>query len=412
LIMVLYNILNILFGYVLVSVENGRGCEKLFSRLIAENITFWNMENIHTRTVFRIKPYYRETLISIAKELGLSGKEISVMTLGLPFKLMQYKMRLGLLAGILISAVLILYSTMFVWKIDVIGNEKLTYTQVTNMLEKQGFREGTFTPKINLKRIETAVMVENSEIAFISIYLKGTNAIVQVHERSLPWEKENLTSPVNLVAAHPGQVINLEVISGESVVKRGQAVEKGQLLVSGVTDSNTVGFRIKSASGKVMAATTHEINYKIPIEQTEKYYTGRQKTHKSIKILGKYINFFINSGNLYSKYDTIYNEEPITLFGVMEIPVYYVETVFTEYVEKTTEIDRKRAREMAYDEYRKFIATRKCVTIEKETLHEEVSDGYFVLSGYIDCIEDISQKQNFYYIQEQNTENDGKDNNL
>ena len=276
-IMLLYNILNILFGYVLVSVENGRGCEKLFSRLIAENITFWNMENIHTRTVFRIKPYYRETLISIAKELGLSGKEISVMTLGLPYKLMQYKMRLGLLAGILISTVLILYSTMFVWKIDVIGNEKLTYTQVTNMLEKQGFREGTFTPKINLKRIETAVMVENSEVAFISIYLKGTNAIVQVHERSLPWEKENLTSPVNLVAAHPGQVINLEVISGESVVKRGQAVEKGQLLVSGVTDSNTVGFRIKSASGKVMAATTHEINYKIPIEQTEKYMLKKVK---------------------------------------------------------------------------------------------------------------------------------------
>lgn len=410
--MILYNVLNMLFGYVIVSVEKGIGCEKLLSRLISENITFWDMENIRTRTVFRIKPYYRETLLALSKELGMGEKEISVMTLGLPFKLIKYKMRFGMLAGVIASAILVVYSTMFVWKIDVIGNEALTYTQITQMLEKQGFGEGTFTPKINLKRIETAVMVENDEIAFISIFLKGTNAIVQVHERVLPWDKENLTAPVNIIASYPGQIINLEVVSGESMVKRGQAVEKGQLLVSGVTDSNTVGFRIKSASGKVLAATTHEINYKIPMKQIEKCYTGRQKTHKSIKILGKYINFFINSGNLYQKYDTIYNEDSIMLFGVFEIPIYYAETVFAEYTEKETVIDLKRARELAYDEYRKFIGTRKSITIEKEELDERVENGHFILSGYIDCIEDISKKQNFYYIQEQNTQDDGKDNNL
>ena len=410
--MLLYNIINFLFGYTLVSVERGRGCEKLLTSMINRNIPFWDMENIHTRTVFKVKPYYRDIILNIAEDLKLSNNEISVMNLGLPFKLIRYKFRFGMLAGIIISSVLVLYSTLFVWKIDVIGNEKLTYTQITAMLEKHGFHEGSFMPGMNLKKIETAVMVENSEIAFMSIYLKGTNAVVQVNERVLPWEREDLSSPTNLIASYPGQIINLEVISGESVVKRGQAVEKGQLLVSGVIDSNTVGYRIKSAAGKVLASTKHEICYKIPMVQTVKYYTGREKRQKSIKILGKYINFFVNSGNLYEKYDTIYNEDSITLFGIVELPVYHTEKIIAEYVERDTEIDRKRAKEMAYDKYAEFVSTRKSIIIENEALNEKVEDGCFVLSGYIECIEDISQQQNFYYIQEQNVNNDGKNNNV
>ncbi|MBQ9941122.1 MAG: sporulation protein YqfD [Clostridia bacterium] len=273
------------------------------------------------------------------------------------------------------------------------------YADSTNAFGK-GFGEGTFTPGINLKRIETAIMVDNVDVAFISIYLKGTTAVVQVNERKLTSEKENLNLPINLVADYPGQIVNLEVVSGQSVVKRGEAVEKGQLLVSGIIDSNTVGYRIKSASGKVMASTSHDIYYEIPLVQPKKYYTGNENRQKSVKILGKYINFFANSGNLYEKYDTIYNESSITLFDVIQLPVYFVERVYSEYIEKDVEIDVKRARELAYDNYAEFAAGRKSLTIEKENLEEKIENGKFILYGTVECIEDISQEKPFYYIQE------------
>ncbi len=410
--MLLYGFLNFIFGYTLVSVERGRGCERLLTYLINKNIAFWDMKNVDTRIFFRVKPYYKSTVLSAARELKLSPGEMTAMNMGLPFILLRYKFRFGMIIGTLAGVFLIIYSTMFVWKIDISGNVKLNSSQIAEMLEKQGFYEGTFLPDVNLKRIETAVMVENKDIAFISIYMKGTNAKVQVNERVLPGEREDLSIPKNLIASHPGQILKLEVVSGEIVVKRGQAVEEGQLLVSGVIDSNTVGFRVKSAAGKVLASTIHNVEFKIPLKQNEKHYTGREIKRKSIKILGKYINFFVNSGNLYEKYDTIYNEEAVTLFDVIELPVYFSCTTYSEYEEREVEIDVKRAREMAYDKYAEFISGRKSVAIENENLEERVENGFFILSGSIECIEDIAQEKIFYYNQEQNTENDGANNNI
>lgn len=412
--MLLYELLNFVFGYTLVSVERGRGCERLLSYLVSKNIAFWNMKNVHTRTFFRVKSYYKTSVLNASKELRLAHGEVSAMSMGLPFILMRYKLRFGMLLGTISSIVLIIYSTFFVWKIDISGNVKLNYTQIAQMLEKHGFYEGTFLPNVDLKRIETAVMAENSNIAFLSIYMKGTNAKVQVNERVLPGEAEDLSVPKNIVASHPGQILKTEVISGQGVVKRGQAVEKGQLLISGVIDSNTVGFRVKSAAGRIIASTVHQIEYRIPLTQTEKHYTGREIKRNSIKILGKYINFFINSGNLYKKYDTIYDEGTVALFDAVELPIYYAVTTYAEYEQREVHIDPKRAREMAYDRYAEFIGTRNSVAVENENLSEQILDDCFILSGTVECIEDIAQEKAFYYNnnQEQTTENDGTDNNI
>lgn len=401
--MFLYSMLNYIFGYTLISVQRGKACEKLLGYLIREKISFWDMKNIQTRTFLKVKHFHKKQLIIASKQLGFSKDEITIINMGLPFVLLKYKIRFGMMLGVLIGIFITIYSTFFVWKIDIIGNTEYSYTEISDMLKKHGFSEGTFLPNVDLKRVETAIMAENDGIAFISIYMKGTNAKVQINERVLKGEREDLTKPKNIVASHSGQILKFEIVSGETVVKRGQAVEKGQLLVSGVIDSNAVGYRLKSASGKVFASTLHKIEYKIPLKQQVKHYTGHEIKRKSIKILGKYINFFINSGNLYTKYDTIYNEEIITLFDTIELPIYYVTTTYAEYQEYQQEIDVKRARELAYDKYAEFISSRKSIAIEKENLTEEICDGYFVLSGDIECIEDIAQEKIFYYNQEHNT---------
>ena len=410
--MLLYGFLNFIFGYTLVSVEHGRGCERLLSFLVSRNIAFWDMDNIHTRTFFKVKACYRKILLDAAKELKLDIGEMSVMNMGLPFIFLRHKMRIGMMLGSVVGFAVIIYSTFFVWKIEVSGNTRLNYTQISQMLEEQGFCEGTFLPGVKLKRIETAVMAKNDDIAFIAINMRGTTAKVQINERTLPGEKEDLTLPANLIASYPGQIVNLEVVSGESLVKRGEAVVEGQLLVSGIIDSNTVGYRIRRAAGKVFASTTHHVEFEIPLVRTEKHYTGREIKRKSIKILGKYINFFINSGNLYKKYDTIYNEETVSLFDTVELPLYYSVTTYAEYEERQVEIDLKRARELAYDQYAAFIGSRNSITVENEELSENVKDGFFVLSGTVECVEDIAQEKTFYYNQEQMTENDGANNNI
>lgn len=410
--MLLYGLLNFVFGYTLVSVEHGRGCERLLSFLVSHNIAFWDMDNVHTRTFFKVKACYRNVLLDAAKELRLDAREISVMNMGLPFIFLRHKMRVGMMFGAVVGCATVIYSMFFVWKIEVSGNTRLNYTQISQMLDEHGFREGTFLPGVKLKRIETAVMAENDDIAFIAINMRGTTAKVQINERALPGEREDLTLPANLIASYPGQIVNLEVVSGESVVKRGEAVVEGQLLVSGIIDSNTVGYRVKRASGKVYASTTHHVEYKIPLIKTEKHYTGREIKRKSIKILGKYINFFINSGNLYKKYDTIYNEETVSIFETIELPLYYSVTTYAEYEEREVEIDIKRARELAYDQYAAFIGGRNSVTVEREELSEKVEDGCFVLGGTVECIEDIAQEKTFYYNQEKITKNDGADNNI
>ena len=267
--------------------------------------------------------------------------------IGLFSLIRRYRLRVGMFLGAFIFAISVYSSSLFVWDVNVSGNESLTADEICDMLESHGFGIGSFIPSADTDRICARIVLEAGNLSFMKINMRGTVANVEIKERKASAVKDEESFPSNLVAAYDGQIEWLEVTGGMSAVAPLQAVRKGELLVSGVIDSPALGYRLVRARGEVYARVTLKYESEIPLKITEKVYTGEEITKKSIKFFAKPLNLLKNTNIPYEKYDTIVSEEKLYLFGIVELPLFVTTYTYAEYKEEERTLTEEEATERA-----------------------------------------------------------------
>ena len=263
--------------------------------------------------------------------------------IGLFALIRRYRLRVGMFLGAFIFAISVYSSSLFVWDVNVSGNESLTADEICDMLESHGFGIGSFIPSADTDRICARIVLEAGNLSFMKINMRGTVANVEIKERKASAVKDEESFPSNLVAAYDGQIEWLEVTGGMSAVAPLQAVRKGELLVSGVIDSPALGYRLVRARGEVYARVTLKYESEIPLKTTEKVYTGEEITKKIIKFFAKPLNLLKNTNIPYEKYDTIVNEEKLYLFGIVELPIFVTTFTYAEYTEAECTLTEEEA---------------------------------------------------------------------
>jgi similar to stage IV sporulation protein len=216
---------------------------------------------------------------------------------------------------------------------------------------------------------------------------------VEVRERLSETEIVDKQTPSNLIAAYDGQIEALQVTGGVCTVKIGDTVKKGTLLVSGVIDSRAFGYRLVRARGEVFARTTLTFQTEIPYENTEKVYTGRFFTKKSIKFFSKTIKLFGKDSISPTSCDKIETERRIYLFDTIKLPVFIRETRYAEYETVTKTLTESQALKKAYAEIR---AMSEEILQDAEILgrHTYISenDGKLCMTQQIECMIDIAKE--------------------
>jgi similar to stage IV sporulation protein len=202
---------------------------------------------------------------------------------GIPFILSRYKRRYGIAVGVLLAVVTVILAHNYVWSIEVEGNSTLTSAEVRQMLAERDFFVGSRISDANTDRIENQIMIESDRISWMSINIIGAVAHVQIREYGSKPNEENAKKPANLIAKKAGLVEEVRLFRGNAVVSAGKYVEKGELLVSGLFDSNQIGFRYTRAAGSVMARTEEQIYVEIPLEYESREYTGEEYCEKYVK---------------------------------------------------------------------------------------------------------------------------------
>lgn len=269
---------------------------------------------------------------------GETAKEIGFLAL-----LGRYRLRFGMFAGALLFVFAVSFSSFFVWDINVTGNVNITEAEIIERLDAYGFRLGAFVPRLDTADICRHVILEAGDISFMTINMRGTVATVVVHESTDSEGVVESSDPSNLISKYDAQIARIEVAGGVSEVKYLQSVKKGELLISGIIDSNALGYRLVRARGEVWGKTTLFYESEISLEQSEKTLTGEQTVKKSVKFFSKMLNLSKNINIPYEKYDTIVNEKKLYLFGIIELPVFIVTETYTEYKEVPTTLSRNEA---------------------------------------------------------------------
>ena len=206
------------------------------------------------------------------------------------------KRRMLLLIFALLTAGLLLFSSLFIWDIQVVGCQKLTQARVLRALSGCGVEQGSFRFGLNSDLVRSRVLVELPEIAWMTVNVRGSRATVLILEREEKPEIVAEADAADLVAAKTGVIARMSVLNGKPLVRPGQAVVEGELLVSGTMDSITALPRQVRAAGSVTAETWTELSAVRPAVESHK--TGQTK-----KIFRFALKFGENRINLYFVYE-------------------------------------------------------------------------------------------------------------
>ena len=234
------------------------------------------------------------------------------------------------LASIVLSIILIFFLSEIVWDIRVEGNSSLTTAVVVESLNDAGFGIGTLWSKINKSNVENAVLQQNSNLSWININRRGTVAYVSVIEKDVI--EGEITEKVgfsNIVAKEDCVIEEITVKRGTPMVKIGDSVRKGEILIAGVIDGDKGGFCY--AEGYISGRVYDSVEVKIERKNVKKTLLNQKLYSIDIKLFNFFINIFKLYGNLTTEYDIINNEIKYSILGKSRLPISFNLSYIPEY---------------------------------------------------------------------------------
>jgi similar to stage IV sporulation protein len=273
---------NYIRGYVVIRIE-GLTLEKFINFAIARGIYLWDIVRIdYTTLEAKIGLSGYKELRHIVKKAGC---RVKINTkIGYPFFMHRIRARKMLMFGFMIAIFMVMLTTSFVWDIEVVGAENIEKEEIVKKLETLGLTTGIFKYKLDLSGIETNIMIEMEELAWVGIELRGTKAIVEVVEKVQPPEKVPIEIPCDIIASKNGVIEKVIAKSGDAMAQKGDIVKAGQLLVTGTILREGQDTRYVHSLGEVYAKTYYEIDDEMSIIKVNKIKTGKKFVKRTLKI--------------------------------------------------------------------------------------------------------------------------------
>lgn len=188
---------------------------------------------------------------------------------GLPRLLRRAARYRGLCAALLLLMLAVSVSSLFVWRIDVTGNEALTTGQILRCLDACGVRPGTYWPGLSNDLVRNDMILRLPQLRWLTVNVRGSCAEVIVREKDPLPDITPDDTPVSICAAATGVILHMDVYAGEARVAPGAAVEPGDVLVSGAVYVLGGGVR-RCAPRRDPRRTRQELTGQIALTESEK----------------------------------------------------------------------------------------------------------------------------------------------
>ena len=335
--------------------------ERVLNLCSARGIEFWEVRWLSALELsFCVA---RTDLRALRRAAEGCGAEFSVeRTAGAPFFLARFRRRYVLLAGLALCALLLAVNSLFIWDLEVTGNENVPTERILRVLAENGVRRGTFVYSFRSREVCNRVLPELRELCWVAVNVRGCRAYVQVRERVRAPERVNESAPTNVVARRAGLVTEVRALDGEKKVLPGTSVREGQLLIAGVVDTGgtenpSVATRFLAGKGSVRARTWYELSVYIPLTMEEKVYTGEKKERltliwgeKRLKIGAK------GSSIVRADCDKIKEQKQWELLGLLTLPVTWEKETYLPYETRAYTRSRDEAEQLGRDALEEYLA--------------------------------------------------------
>ncbi len=320
-------LLNYILGYIRVSVE-GYYIERFINICTNNNILIWNLKRDKSVKLYLnigIKDF--KDIIKIAKKTKCKIKVERKK--GIPFLLNKYKKRKIFLILLVLVCIIIAISSNYVWNVELKVEEDKDIIGIEQDLKDAGLAIGMKKSDINVKEIINNIRLKRTDIAWMGIEQEGTNVIVKLVKSDEKPELIDQNEYCNIVSDKEGIITKINAQNGTAMVKVGDTVQKGTVLIAGWLEGKFTGIRYVHSIGEIEAKVWYTKNKKIFYNSQQEELTGNQERQYSIK----FNNFKINLHKGVSKfeiYDTIDEEKKLKIFSNLYLPISVIKTVNSE----------------------------------------------------------------------------------
>ena len=363
----------------------GGAPERFVTAAMAAGIPLWNTARGDTILTGYCHARRYAALRPIARRHGMRLRV--KQRLGLPFRLRR--LRKGLVVGSMLFCLLLWQLSGGIWVIRVEGNRTVSDAEILQVLEPLGVRIGGRFSAVDIPTLQLTALQRLPKLGWLTVNQSGSVLTVMVNEKA-PTVPVEETDPANVVAARDGVIVSLTVTGGQAVVKVGDAVTKGSLLISGVTDS-PVGPLLRRAGGKVVARTTVTLTATVPF--TESVTVQREALRqRSLTVFGWQIPLYTD-GAVKPSYTPHTHTHPVTV-GEMPLPLGWQETVYT--VPHTVTVTRtaEEASRLAAAalERQEHTALQDATVLSSAVTSETGEEGVTVTGTYV-CLLEIGRTE-------------------
>ena len=238
-----------------------------------------------------------------------------------------------------------------IWDIDIQGNEKISNAMILTELDKCGLKIGQLWFNVDYGEIESKLLYTYEDIAWVSVNRRGSVAYISVieAERVEPNQSTHFEYS-NIVANEDCVIEEIDVYLGTPLVKVGDSVKKGDVLILGIMDNQDES-AFCSAQGRVVGRVNKKITINVDRKQQSKEHEKTTLYSLKIKIFDFSVNIFKKYGNLEGKCDIIEKKEKIAIFGKRKLPIevirqYKVFSSFQEYESSDEELIQNASYQM------------------------------------------------------------------
>ncbi len=384
------NQFNKISSYVCIRVT-GASAERFINMCRHKSIELWDItrdiEGIDAKT--DVDTFYR--LREVCRHTG--NRVRITKRVGAAFFMFKYRKHYSFVIGMLIACILITVWSKFVWDITFVGNSKYTSGVLLDYLNSSGVYAGMMLSEVNCADIEAGIRNEYNEITWVSAKISGTKLEISVKENDVMGTGNiEISKERDIVATESGVVYSIVTRKGTPLVKVGDTVEKGQILVSGVVkvmdDAGTHVANIYTASdADIIIKTTKQYNDKLPVENEKKVYTGNIKEKKILGIT----NTNIECGLILKQFDNADVSTDITPLKLTEsfmLPIYVGSKTYYEYNVVTEKYDENSAKNVLNQHFLQYLKdlSQNQVQIPEYNVKMYNEGDCFVLKGTVDVL--------------------------
>ena len=378
-----------IFGYCIIK-ANKTDVEKIINLCNANSIIYSDIRLEEEKVFFSIALLHKKRFIKLCSSYGITAEPIAHK--GLPSLFLRHRKRIGLPLGALIGILFLVFSSGLVWDIRIDGAITVSEREVLDTLKDCGLYIGTKTKSIDADVLETQALILSDKISWISINMSGTVANVEIRELDEAPQEDDGIIYSNVVAKCEGVIVGFEEISGSPAVKIGDAVCKGQLLISGLVGDELKPMRFMRAEGKVFSEVEETVEIKIPQKYTKKTANSVLNEEKSLIFFENEIKFFSNCRNCTSSCDKIDILESFYTINQKKLPFAIKTLKHIEYTETELERSESELERIATEKLFRLISEEfKDAQILSRSSSSTFENGIYTLRCKIKCIRNIAE---------------------